>query len=366
MVGFIPAINRDANASRAALSQVIRSPVTPAIVGVDIAPANVSPETAGLTIGSVDIAITKSRAFPFNFRGEEVMGLSDSPVVAPYSTIKRDLIAQALRAAVNEIEADAAALVRQASRAFGTAGTTPFATAGNMADVAQSLKILQDNGTPMTDLRGVLNTTSSANLRGIQSSLFRVNEAGTADLLRDGTIGRLMGFGFGESAGLSTFTKGTMTNALINSAAMAVGTTSLVFDTGTVGATGFLAGDIITIGSDTNKYIVKTGAATATGTVVIQEPGLRIAAADNATITVGNNYTPNALFHKGAFQLVARAAALPEEGDAAIDRISIVDPVSGLPFEFSVYKQYRQVRYEVALAWGVAAVAPRHSAMLLS
>jgi hypothetical protein len=82
-------------------------------------------------------------------------------------------------------------------------------------------------------------------------------------------------------------------------------------------------------------------------------------------MTIGNNYLPSAFFHKGAFQFAARPPALPEEGDAASDRMMIVDPVSGLPLEFSVYKQYRQVRYEVALAWGVAAVAPRHAAMLL-
>lgn len=341
---------------------MIRSPVTPAITGANVTPNNVSPDTTGFTAGSVDISITKSRTFSFNFQGEEVLGLSDSQTVAPYSTVKRDLIAQAIRAACNEVEADLSALVRQASRAFGTAGTTPFATAADMSDLAQTLKILQDNGAPMTELRGVLNTTTSANLRGKQSQLFRVNEAGTSDLLRNGTIGNLMSFGIGESAQLSSFTKGTGSAYTSSAAGFAVGVTSIPIITGTGTV---LAGDVITFAGDTNKYIVKTGVA-APGTIVIQEPGLRQAIPASATaLTIGNSYTPNAFFHRGAFQLVARAPALPAEGDSATDRMMIVDPVSGLPFEFSVYKQYRQVRYEVALAWGVAAVAPRHSAMLL-
>ena len=364
LVGFIPAVGQDLNANRAALNQVIRSPVTPALTSSNTTPSNVPPDYTGQAIGTVDISITKSKNVAFGFQGEEVLSLSNSPIVPPISTTKRDMIAQAVRTLVNEVEVDLAALARQSSRAFGTAGTTPFATAADMTDLAQCLKILQDNGAPMVDLRAVLNTTTSANVRGKQSQLFRVNEAGTSDLLRSGTIGRLMNFDVGESAGLSTFTKGTGAATYTTTAAgFAVGTTviPLITGSGTV-----LGGDVVTVAGDPNKYIVTVGIA-APGSITIQGPGLRQAIPAAATaLTVGNNYTPNCFFHKGAFQLVARAPALPDEGDMAIDRMLIVDPKSGLPLEFSIYPGYRQVRYEVALAWGVATIAGRHAAMLLS
>jgi hypothetical protein len=367
LVGFIPAVNKDGQASRAAVGQVVRSPVVPAMASENITPSNQSPNSAGIVVGNVDVTITKAKAVPFNFNGTEVVGMSTAVGVAPYATTKAAMIAQAIRTLANEVETDLATTALLASRAYGIAGTTPFATSGDFSDVTQTLKILKDNGAPQTDLRMVLNTTAGAQMMGKQSNLFKVSEAGTDSMLREGVIGRIMGLATGESGAIGTFVKGTMTGALVNNGAgLAVGATSVPFDTGTGGATGFKAGDVITFAGDTvNKYIVVTGLNAAAGTITIAAPGIRVAIADNAAITVGNNYTPSTVFHKGAFQLAARLPELPEGGDAADDRQTIFDPVSGLPFEFAVYRQYRQVRYEVALAWGTSAIASRHAATLL-
>ena len=82
-------------------------------------------------------------------------------------------------------------------------------------------------------------------------------------------------------------------------------------------------------------------------------------------MTIGAASTRNMCFARSALVLAARAPALPEEGDMAIDRQIVTDPRSGLSLEFSMYPGYRKVRYEVGLAWGVKNIKPEHTAQLL-
>jgi hypothetical protein len=230
-----------------------------------------------------------------------------------------------------------------------------------LSDVAGVRQILDDNGSPQSDLHLILGSAAMANIRGKQASLFKVNEAGSEQLLRRGTIGDLEGFMVGYSGQAPQVTKGTGSGYLVNNAAgYAVGDTAIVVDTGT-GT--ILAGDVITFEDDTNKYVVAS--ALSGGTVTIAKPGLRQALADNKTVTVAANHRANAAFHRSAVQLVARLPAMPPGGDSADDAITIVDPVTGLPFEIAVYRQYLQVVYHVRLAWGVKSIKSAHIATLL-
>jgi hypothetical protein len=102
------------------------------------------------------------------------------------------------------------------------------------------------------------------------------------------------------------------------------------------------------------------------GTITIAKPGLRVAIPAAATaITVGNSYAANVGFSQDAIVLAARAPALPQEGDLALDRMLLTDPRSGLVFEVSLYPGYRKIRAEVAMAWGWKAVKSEHIALLM-
>lgn len=356
LVGFIPAVFKDSSVDMVAKDQTITYPIVGAYSAADIAPAATGPDPSDTAVGNGTMSINKSRGVTFYWTGEEQKGLG--PL---YEQLIEAQFAQAMRTLVNEIETDLfLAAKRGASRAYGTAGTTPFATAGNLTDFAEIIKILQDNGAPMSDLHLVLNTTAGAKIRSVQSSLFKVNEAGDASLLRNGSLGRVEGLNLHESGQIVSHTKGTGASYVFDGA-HAVGAAALAVKTG---SGTILYGDVLALEDDANrKYVVNT--TLSGGVVSIGTPGLRQAQSDGKTITVGNNYTGNFAFDRMALHLLTRVPAMPEGGDAADDVIVVTDPLSGLSFQVALYRQRRRIAYEVGIAWGVKAVKSDFIATLL-
>lgn len=364
LVGFIPAVSSDMTYERAAVGQTVRSPVAPAAAASDITPAVTPPNDGDQTIGSVSMTISKARRVPIRWNGEEKRGLDNNG--AEYNVIFRDQVAQAMRTLCNEVESDLAALHFNASRAVGSAGNAPFGTAGDLSDTAGALRVLEENGAQGLDFQLVLGTAAMANLRGKQSVLFKVNEAGSEDMLRDGITSRLQGFALRSSAQVKRFTKGTGASATTNNAGYAVGATTITLASAGTGT--IIAGDVVVFTGDPNQYVVVSGDADVSngGTFTIAAPGLMQAIPASATnITVQATSNRNLFFARSALCVATRAPALPPQGDSAADRQIVTDPISGLSFEISLYEQYRQVQFEVALAWGVAAVKTEHLGILL-
>jgi hypothetical protein len=354
LVGFIPSVYLNAEAEKAAKDQTIRYPIVASRSAADITPAATGPNPSGETVSYADMTISKSRSVTFPWNGEEQVGLGNL-----YNEVLTKQFAQAMRTLVNEVETDLASLYVFASRAYGTAGTTPFAS--TLADTAQLLKILLDNSAPRTALQMVINTTAGAALRTL-AQLTKANEAGGDDLLRRGILLDLHSFKIRESAQISAHTKGAGASYQTDGA-VAVGVEDVVLDTGSGTV---LAGDVVTFADEalSSKYIVGTGVAAA-GTISLNKPGAVAAIGDDKAMTIGNSFTPNMAFDRDAIHLVTRVPAKPEGGDAAEDAMVITDPVSGLSFLVSLYRQYHQVSFEVGLAWGYKAVKSEHIALLL-
>ena len=368
LIGFIPAVSKDSQAEQVTLNQPIRSPVVPSMEAEDIAPSNVSSTGTDQTIDYVDLSITKQRKVSFHLTGEEEKGLMASGV-RPNITQQR--IEQALRTLSNEIEADLAGLYKYASRAHGVPGTTPFDTADDFEEATQVMRILDDNGAPKTGRSLILNTAATAKLLGKQPSVFRVNESGQEMSRRFGQLETLFGFAFGVSGSLPEHdSSGVVALAVNNAGGEGVGETTLTVDGGS-GAETLAVGDLVKIASDPNVYVVAEAMAGAATSLVIAKPGLRLAAANDAAIVHDTasatlaDYSPNVAFTRDAFHLTCRVPAVPEGGDAAEDRMYVMDPYSGLVYEFAIYRQYRQVTYEVGICWGVTAFKPEHAAILL-
>lgn len=358
MIGAIPAVQRDATLTRAAVGQTVSVPVVPAATGGNVTPATTAPNDGDVTPETVQVSISKSKYSPVRWSGEEQLTVGPT---GQYNRILADQFAESMRWLANQVEADIIlAAANGASRAYGTAGTAPFATNADLSDFAGINQILDENGAPMQGRRLIINGAARFNLEAKQSILLKVNESGGDRFLRDRVVGDVLGFGIGVTAGAVFHTRGTGASHLINNASgEAVGDNVLTVDTG---SGTILAGDVITIAGDSNKYVAAGLSGT---TLTLNKPGLRAAAADNAALSYVAGYTPNVAFTPDALVLAARAPAAPEGGDMADDVTFVVDPVSGIGFEVRLYREYRRVRYEVALAWGVGVVKSNHIALLL-
>jgi hypothetical protein len=118
-------------------------------------------------------------------------------------------------------------------------------------------------------------------------------------------------------------------------------------------------------GDSVNTYVVTTGATAASGTITIAAPGLRVAAAEGDTITVGGSHTANIGLHRLACELAIRPVADPIGGDAAVEQLVIADDRSPLVFTVHMYKGYHAAMMEVSAIYGVKVWKPEFVAKLL-
>lgn len=344
------AVTRDSSAEAVAVGQKIEFPIVPAASLRDVEPSATLPSVSGETIGRRTLEITQSKAADVIWTGNEEVGLGSM-----YSRILEDQITERMRSLANAVEEDllsvAVAEGLNAGNSVGTSGTTPFGS--NLTELTAALKKLQDRGAPTSDLQAVLNTAASMSLRNL-GQLQKVNEAGTATLLRQGEIGNLMRFAIRESAGFKTHTKGTASNTYYTNGGAKQGDTVLAIDTG---SGTFKKGDLITFGSDTTSYVVAKDVASGGTSLELVTP-LQSDIADDVKITVGDNYLASVAFPRSAIWLATRTVPVPQGGDSAIASRTITDPVSGLSFGVTLYPGYKQNQLEISLSWGVGVIRP--------
>lgn len=361
VTGLIAAVNLDAAAETIAKGQTVYSPVAPVNTTGNITPAMTVTAASDQTIGTKSLTIDNYKSSGFNWTAEEEFGVNSG---GRLENIMRDQMAQCFRVHVNEIEAALClAAANGASRATGTtAGTAPV-----LADYAGAMKILTDNGAPLTDRHFVIDTAAGVALRGT-SNLYKVNESGDSGLLRQGSLGSLYGGDIRESAGIVSTAAGAMASATSSNAAFAVGQT--VIPLATAGTGVVAAGDIITFANDTNKYVVASvsfaGANPASGdTITLAAPGLRKAqSAATRAITVFGTSARNLALSRNAITLATRLPKF-QNGDMAADRYVMTDPRTGLAFEITMWPGQRMVKYEVSIAYGYTVIKPEHLAVII-
>jgi hypothetical protein len=363
-VGFASSVIVNSAADGVSINGTVKSFVAgEPTLNTDHTPSMTVPAGDDMTSTVEEMTVGQVARVNIPLRGETVRQLDNT---VGRQNFVNNVLAQAIRKITNAIEAHVGTVAKNgSSRAVGTAGTTPFAS--SHALIPQANQILTDNGTPVDGQRSlILSTGAATNLKTL-SHIYKVNEAGAADTLRNGVLLDIDGVAIKQSAGVATHTKGTLAGSpTITNANFAAGSSTLTLSSAGTGT--IVAGDALSIAADSNVYIVNTGDAdvSAGGTVVLAKPGLRQATgASTRALTVAASYSGNVIFHRSAIELVMRPPAMPDGGDIAEDRMTVLDPTSGLVFEVALYKGYGMNLMEIVCYYQAKVWKPEMVATLL-
>lgn len=346
--GVIDSISASFDDKGVAVGDSVKVPIAPIAAATDFTPAATSTAGTDKTAEAISVAVTASKKTSWHLTGEQIQSLQNA---SNYDEWVRQLLAQGMRTLRNLAEVDCATAVKQgASRAIGTAGTTPFASDINI--IAEARKELLDNGAPLSDLQMVINSAAGLNARKL-GIIQQAYQAGSEEERRSGALLRQFGFQIKESAGIALHTKGTGAS-YVTSGSTAIGTrdVALVTGTGTV-----LAGDVVTFAADsTNKYVNNTAVA-APGTISLGRPGAKVVIATANALTVGNNYTPNLAFERSAVVGIMRPPFMP---DNPTQQKLLISDDKGMTYLLLQIAQYGQITWELHLAWGFKVVQSEH------
>lgn len=309
-VGILSSISLNFDNKGVAEGDSVTVPIAPAASVSTYTPAMTTTAGTDKVASSTTVTISANEHVSWHLTGEQMRSLENGDNDREWV---RQMIAQGMRALRNSAESAAAtAIYKNASRAVGTAGTTPFASS---IDVIPELrKILYDNGAPLADLQLILDTSAGLNARKL-AIIQQADQAGSDVERRSGQFLRQFGFMIKESAGIQTHTKGTGANYDIIAAGEAIGQTILSLEGGNSGT--ILAGDVVTFAggaTDANKYVVTSGGTAtgaASGTITIGNPGLKVAKVDADEMTIGNSYTANLAFERNAVVGIMRPPLIP-------------------------------------------------------
>ncbi len=352
-VGVLDAISMNFDDKGVAIGDTIKVPIAPTRAFKTYTPAMTPSAGDDAVAAGVAIQITQNGMVDWHLTGEQIRSLENG---ADYDEWLRQMMVQGMRTLRNQAEADAAAAVKTgASRAVGTAGTTPFGADINL--IPSLYKILRDNGAPMADLNLVIDSAAGLNLRKL-GIIQQAYQAGNDQERRSGNLLRQFGFAITESAGIALHTKGTGTLYVTSgSTAPKVTDIALVTGSGTV-----LAGDVVTFAADSNNnYVINTGV-TAPGTISLGRPGARVTIATANAMTIGGNYTPNVAFERSAVVGVMRPPLIP--ANPTIEQLMVSD-AKGLTYLLCKVVGDGMVTFRLHLAWGFKVVNPEHVALLM-
>ena len=214
------------------------------------------------------------------------------------SDFTKQVLEPAAVAIAEKINRDGLALYRDIPYVCGEAGTTP----SGIGAFAQAAKVLNDNKAPLTDRACIWNSTALAEFQS-DANIVNAEKCGSTKALRNGAIGKLIGFDNYTSHQICNHTKGSANGALSVKTDAEAGAEmiSVSCESGTL-----VKGDIIAVKG--NTYTVKNDTTADGGVMSVNiypaVPAEGFAAGEEITLT--ESHTANLAFHKNAFGFISR------------------------------------------------------------
>ena len=308
----------------------------------NVTPAVTPPTPTDQTPTTVSITLDKWKHKMFHISDKERAEIEANANFIPNSMASAvDSIAQA-------VNGDIFALYKEVYGYTGTAGTTPFAS--TTAAATDARKALHEQLCPRSDRRLVLDFDGEAN--ALTLAAFRdASQAGNAQVVIEGELGRRFGFDFFSDHDVPTHTAGTGASYQLSAAASA-GATSVSVDTG---SGTILVGDVVTFAGHPTTYTVT--AALSGGSFSVS-PALTAAVADNAAVTLKATHVVNLAFHRDAFAFANRPLQL-EDGQDPSMMITMQDPATGISMRLEKLRGYKQTMYDIDILYGVKCIRPQ-------
>lgn len=340
-------VNRSFDSDARQLGSSVDVPI-PSALGVadDVVAGPANSNGTDLAPKFVPIKLNKWKKKEFYMTDRDILEVMDG-----YFNIQ---VTEAARSLANSIDKDLLNLYKGVWGVAGTPGQTPFqyedaqAPHKGLASARDARKVLNRQLTPMEDRRIVLDVESEANATSL-AQFTNALAAGSDETIREGNIGRKLGFDWFMNQNILTHTTaaaGTITTSGVN---LAGATTLNVSGVTTVPA----EGDVFTIAGDFQQYTVLPGSTAAAWLIA---PALRIPAPANSAVTVVPSHTVNLAFHKDAFALAVRPL---QDIDPLGNRIeTYTDDVSGLTMRLEISRQNKRTMFCFDILYGVGLVRP--------
>lgn len=228
--------------------------------------------------------------------------------------LNRLFLEPAAIALAQKINSDGLDVYKDIPYVSGTAGTTPSA----LSDITAARLALNNRKVPVAPRRALWDPYAESKFLELDTFV-EADKSGSTQALREGALGRVMGFDNFMSQAVKTHTKGTLATAgtagkkiFLKGAAAAA--TTVILDTDDTSLTGTLKkGDILTFTKTgvASVVVVTEDTEAATNEISVKVyPALT--AADNAEVTVTGNHTANLAFHPSAFAFVTRPLVAPK------------------------------------------------------